>query len=119
MKKGSCGFFQLVTDRISAIKQILSMPSTYKRSALVKDLAPREDVHPSTVYNWIEKFGEMKTKKGTKRHSGLKGKTKFPELKAAARFVKAQIPTLSAKRIAAIIGRPEFKENVKRWTKAA
>ena len=35
-------------DRVSAIKQILSMPSTYKRSALIQDLAAREAVHPST-----------------------------------------------------------------------
>jgi len=54
-------------DRLSAIKQILSAPPTVKRGALVRDLAAREGRSVPQVYRWIEKFGSLKTKKGTKK----------------------------------------------------
>jgi prophage antirepressor-like protein len=106
-------------DRISAIKQILSYPPTFKRKQLVCDLAQREGVVIQTAYKWIDKFGGLKTRKGCKRHNSMAGTTKYPELKEAAQFVRAQMPSYGPKRIAAAIGRPDFFENIKRWLKAA
>lgn len=106
-------------DRVSAIRQILSLPSTFKRKIFIDDLANRENVHSTSVYRWLDRFGGLKTKKGYKKHNSAAGTTKYPGLKEAAQFVKAQMPSYGPKRIAAVIGRPDFFENIKRWLKVA
>lgn len=60
-------------DRVSAIKQILSHPPTYKRRELVEDLAQKERVSLQTVYRWLEQSGGIKTHKGVKRQRSTKG----------------------------------------------
>lgn len=106
-------------DRISAIRQILSAPPTFKRSDLVAGLALREGVSRNTVYKWVGKHGDLKNRKGNIKRTSLKGRTKYPDIKATTLFIKAQMPGYGPKRIASIIGKPDFFENVKRWVKAA
>lgn len=66
-------------DIISAIKQILSHPATYKRRELVEDLAQKEGVSLQTVYRWLEQSGGIKTRKGIKRQRSNKGAHTMPE----------------------------------------
>lgn len=66
-------------DRMSAIKQILSHPATYKRRELVEDLAQKEGVALQTVYRWLEQSGGIKTHKGVKRQRSNKGTYTMPE----------------------------------------
>jgi prophage antirepressor-like protein len=106
-------------NKESRLKQIVSSPASDKRSELIKDMATRENISLTTAYKWIDKFGELKTRKGFKRQNSRIGTTKYPELKEAAQFVRAQMPTYGPKRIAVAIGRPDFFENIKRWLKAA
>jgi len=54
-----------------------------------------------------------------RRHRSDAGTTKYPDFREAAFFIKSQMPTYGPQRIAAIIGKPEFKNNVKRWLKVS
>ncbi len=108
-------------DRISAIKQILSESHAFKRGKMVKELAQREAAGIKTVYKWIGKYGELKTRAGKKKKTrSTAGITKYPELKARALEIKAQNPTYGPRKISAIIGHPKaYRESVKRWISAA
>ncbi len=68
MKKNNAGnLIWKPMSRESALKQIVSHPAGKERAQLVKDLADREGKSKQQVYRWIEKFGGIKTSKGTIR----------------------------------------------------
>jgi len=53
----------------AAIRQILSTPGNFKRRALIKDFAEREEISISTAYRRIGKFERLKTLSGKPRRS--------------------------------------------------
>lgn len=106
-------------DRIAALKQILSYPPTFKRAALVRDLAGREDKTAATIYRWIDKIGGLKTRKGNKRHRSNAGQTLHPEQRQAALNYRAEHPKAGGKEIKRNLGIAVTPATINLWLKAA
>ena len=106
-------------DRIAAIKQILSHPPTFRRSELVRDLAVREGKTGATVYNWIEKIGDLKTRKGNKRHRSNAGQSLYPQEKQRAITYHTEHPKAGGKEIKKKLGITVTPATINRWLIAA
>lgn len=106
-------------DRIAAIKQILSHPPTFRRSELVRDLAVREGKTGATVYNWIEKIGDLKTRKGNKRHRSNAGQSLYPQEKQRAITYHTEHPKAGGKEIKKKLGFNISSATINRWLIAA